>query len=438
MKLRTGGQGSQSSEVLSALQACRQAVGGIAVFSAIINILMLSGSLYMLQVYDRVLSSRSISTLVGISLILLAAYILQGSLDTLRSKMLARVGARFDELLSGRIFDLIATLPCAASEAGRQHATDPRPRQHSRVPVRNGPDGAFDMPFMPVFFVCCFLIHPWIGVMSVMGGMVIIVALTHPHRGEEPRSDVGPHQEPRGAPRARRDESAERGGGSRARDARVLGRAVRGWNAKHVDDGLRASNAASDRGCRQGIPHGPAVVGALGLGAYFVICNEMTGGAMIAASILMSRAPARSRSRSRTGRASSAPPGLSPPRAHPVRGSACTPGSVFRPRRRRWRFRTSISVRPAPPPDRPSVSIQMRAGQGLGLIGPSASGKSTLRVRSSGFGRRCERGAARRGDSSTNGNPTTLAAMSAISSGCGTFRRHGGRQHRPLPTGRRA
>ena len=79
MKLRTGGQRSQSSEVLSALQACRQAVGGIAVFSAIINILMLSGSLYMLQVCDRVLSSRSISTLVGISLILLAAYILQGS-----------------------------------------------------------------------------------------------------------------------------------------------------------------------------------------------------------------------------------------------------------------------------------------------------------------------------------------------------------------------
>ena len=124
----------------------------------------------MLQVYDRVLSSRSISTLVGISLILLAAYILQGSLDTLRSKMLARVGARFDELLSGRIFDH-RDAALARREAGRQHATDPRPRQHSRVPVRNGPDGAFDMPFMPVFFVCCFLIHPWIGVMSVEAGL---------------------------------------------------------------------------------------------------------------------------------------------------------------------------------------------------------------------------------------------------------------------------
>ena len=82
------------------MKACRSAVGGVAAFSGIINFLMLTGSIYMLQIYDRVLSSRSISTLVGISLIVLAAYILQGTLDTIRSKMLARVGARFDELLA--------------------------------------------------------------------------------------------------------------------------------------------------------------------------------------------------------------------------------------------------------------------------------------------------------------------------------------------------
>ena len=96
MRAASGAQRSQTSEVRDALKACRSAVGGVAVFSGIINFLMLTGSIYMLQIYDRVLSSRSISTLVGISLIVLAAYILQGSLDTIRSKMLARVGARFD------------------------------------------------------------------------------------------------------------------------------------------------------------------------------------------------------------------------------------------------------------------------------------------------------------------------------------------------------
>src|SRR5215212_933355 len=170
-------QATPSSELRDALKACREAVGGIAVFSGIINVLMLAGSLYMLQVYDRVLSSRSVSTLVGISLILLAAYVLQGALDTLRSKMLARVGARFDEILSGRIFDLVASLPLRGAK-----------QADSMQPIRDldsirgflsgtGPTALFDMPFMPIFFACCFLIHTWIGVMAVGGG-IVIVALT--------------------------------------------------------------------------------------------------------------------------------------------------------------------------------------------------------------------------------------------------------------------
>src|SRR5215218_10265994 len=107
MRAASGAQRSQTSEVRDALKACRSAVGGVAVFSGIINILMLTGSIYMLQIYDRVLSSRSISTLIGLSLIVLAAYLLQGALDSLRSKMLARIGAHFDELLSVRIFELV-------------------------------------------------------------------------------------------------------------------------------------------------------------------------------------------------------------------------------------------------------------------------------------------------------------------------------------------
>src|SRR5829696_20446 len=82
-----------------------------ALFSAVVNLLALTGSIYMLQVYDRVLSSRSIPTLIGLSLITLAAFSLSGGLDMLRSRMLARIGARFDELLSHRVFDLVATMP---------------------------------------------------------------------------------------------------------------------------------------------------------------------------------------------------------------------------------------------------------------------------------------------------------------------------------------
>ena len=73
---------TKDSEVFAALKICAPAFAGVAIFSAVINVLMLTGSIYMLQIYDRVLSSRSVSTLVGISLIVLAAYVLQGTLDT--------------------------------------------------------------------------------------------------------------------------------------------------------------------------------------------------------------------------------------------------------------------------------------------------------------------------------------------------------------------
>ena len=93
----------ESTEVQDALKSCLPSFTGVAVFSAVVNLLALTGSIYMLQVYDRVLSSRSIPTLIGLSLITLAAFALSGGLDMLRGRMLARIGARFDELLSHRV-----------------------------------------------------------------------------------------------------------------------------------------------------------------------------------------------------------------------------------------------------------------------------------------------------------------------------------------------
>ena len=81
MKQAARSRRQESSEVFDALKVCLPSFGGVAIFSAVVNILALTGSIYMLQLYDRVLSSRSISTLIGLSLIVLAAYVLQGGLD---------------------------------------------------------------------------------------------------------------------------------------------------------------------------------------------------------------------------------------------------------------------------------------------------------------------------------------------------------------------
>src|SRR5438067_7918369 len=93
------------------LRASRQRLGGVAVFSGVVNLLTLSGSLYMLQVYDRVIPSRNVATLLGLSLIVLFAYLLQGYFDALRTRMLARIGALFDASLQEPIHLALATLP---------------------------------------------------------------------------------------------------------------------------------------------------------------------------------------------------------------------------------------------------------------------------------------------------------------------------------------
>src|SRR4051812_38379795 len=96
-----------SSELRAALDKCRAAVGGIAVMSGVLNVLMLAGSFFMLLVYDRVLPSRSVPTLVGLLIFVTVVYAFQVMIDQIRAKMLIQVGASIDVSLSGRIFDVV-------------------------------------------------------------------------------------------------------------------------------------------------------------------------------------------------------------------------------------------------------------------------------------------------------------------------------------------
>src|SRR5258708_8799828 len=100
--------------VAPALRESARRMVGVAVFSGVINILMLSGSLYMLQVYDRVIPSRNIATLLGLSLIVLFAYLVQGYFDAMRARMLCRVSTRFHSALQGPIHAPLPPLPLPA------------------------------------------------------------------------------------------------------------------------------------------------------------------------------------------------------------------------------------------------------------------------------------------------------------------------------------
>src|ERR1700688_4463882 len=97
--------GVRRSELGDALHACRSAFIGVGVMSCMINLLYLTGSLFMLEVYDRVLPSRSVPTLVGLAILAGGLYIAQGVLDLIRGRILGRIGNALDETLSGRVFD---------------------------------------------------------------------------------------------------------------------------------------------------------------------------------------------------------------------------------------------------------------------------------------------------------------------------------------------
>ena len=351
----------------------------MAIFSAVVNILALTGSIYMLQVYDRVLSSRSIPTLVGLSLIALAAYALSGGLDMLRGRMLARIGARFDEILAPRVFDLVATMPLKGAKAAE-----------SMQPIRDvdtirgflsglGPTALFDMPFMPIFLIGCFMIHPWIGITSVIGGVCIIILTIYTDaKSKEPSYEVTKSGAERHAmaETSRRNAEAIRALGMLGH----LGKRYDQVHVRHVNDGLAVSESSAGIGAFAKVFRMVLQSGILGLGALLVIEGQMSGGLMIAGSILMSRAlapieiavahwkgfTASRQAYRRLQHIMSLVPAQGQRMPLPAPKQVMSVEEVY------------VSAPGAQLPIVQAATLRLQAGQGLGLIGPSASGKSTL------------------------------------------------------------
>src|SRR4051812_25580103 len=115
---RPPGRPAPSSELREAMAACAHAFIGIGLMSGLMNILYLTGSFYMLEIYDRVLPSRSVPTLIALSILALILFAFQGVLDIIRSRLLVRVAASLDERLSTRVYDIVVELPLRSRVPG--------------------------------------------------------------------------------------------------------------------------------------------------------------------------------------------------------------------------------------------------------------------------------------------------------------------------------
>jgi ATP-binding cassette, subfamily C, bacterial PrsD len=353
---------------------------GIAAFSGVINILMLSGSLYMLQVYDRVIPSRNIATLLGLSLIVLFAYLVQGYFDALRSRMLCRVATLFDVGLQESIHTALATLPLRGVKPVLMQQPLRDLDQVRAFMSSMGPTAFLDMPWIPIFLIALFLFHPAIG-MTALFGTAAIIAMT-----------LLTERLSRGAAKAAMDCSAQRQvlADATQRNAeiiRALGmtdRLTTRWsqaNERYLRQNIRATDVYANLGSGAKVLRYILQSGMLGIGAYLVVADRASGGIMIASSIMMGRALAPVEvalgswkqliaARQGIGRLREICKVTAKPPTPPV--------ALPRPHRELSVQELAIA---APGTDKPivsNVSFSLRAGMGLALLGASASGKTSL------------------------------------------------------------
>jgi ATP-binding cassette subfamily C protein/ATP-binding cassette subfamily C protein EexD len=159
------------------LRSYRSILGSVVVFSAAINLLMFVGPLYMLQVYDRVLQSRSEMTLLALTGIAFAMLAIYGLLEWIRSRVLVRAGLRFDNAVSGPLFSRVVSATLTHPNAKSEFALMDVDRLREFL-TGTGLIALCDIPWVPIFLVVCFIFHPWIGWLATGGAaLVFILAL---------------------------------------------------------------------------------------------------------------------------------------------------------------------------------------------------------------------------------------------------------------------
>lgn len=365
------------------LSLSRARCGGLfratLLFSVFTNLLMLTGPLFMLQIYDRVLGSRSVETLTALFILVAGLFTFYGLLEFARGRVMARVGARFQAAFNPRVFGAVLERSALRKppRAGANALQDlDAIRNFFTSPVLLA---LFDAPWTPVFLLAIFIFHPMLGWLAVGGGGLLILTallnqlITQRKVAEAQRLSFA------AAGFAKQVE-----GSSELVWAQGMGPAMEGRWRRIQDKALDRSISANDwTGSFTAFTKAFRFFlqsAMLALGAWLVLQNEMTAGAMIAGSILLGRAlapieqglgqwPVAQRARNGWQNLSRFLADM-PERENPTQ--LPTPAAVLRAEG------CSVILRPGDRPVLQNIGFYITPGEALGIIGKSGSGKTTL------------------------------------------------------------
>jgi PrtD family type I secretion system ABC transporter len=366
-------------ELAQALRTFWGAFIGIGIISAGTNILYLTGSFFMLEIYDRVLPSRSSPTLLGLVILAVGLYVFQGILEIIRGRILVRIAGALDEAVSSRIFGALTKMPLR----GRNRGDGMQPLrdldQIRSFLSGQGPAALADLPWLPFYLGICFLFHPLIGLTATIGGAVLVIltllAEIWTREGVSTAAQLSSRRVAFGEA-SRRNAEVLQAMGMGATRARLWN----GLNERYMAVQRRVADVAGGLSAASKVMRLLLQSLVLAVGAFLVLQQQATAGIIIASSILAARALApvelaianwrgflsARQSHRRLNHLLEAIPAdqdvMTLPRPESTlaveRVSASPPGS-------------NLIVAH-------DVTFRLEAGQGLGIIGPSASGKSSL------------------------------------------------------------
>ena len=365
-------------EIAAVLLASRAAFASTALFSCLVNILMLTGPLFMLQVYDRVLTSGSVPTLVALTGIVIALYAYYGFLEYLRARILVRIGRRVEEKLRDRVFDSMAEHALRRTQGiGGQPIND-------LATIRQflsgqGPFAFLDMPWVPIYLLVIFLMHWVLGVAAVIAAIVIFILAVWSEKATR-----GPLAEANSAIVKSSIMTDESRRNSEALHSLGMRGAIRKkWSDMQqlaLDHQTVANDVGGSLSAASRVLRLMVQSGVLALGAYLALEHEISAGSMIAASIIMGRALAPveqavaswqqflgfRKAIERLGNILASVPAV----ANRMKLPAPT-----------GKLEVENLIVQMPGSEKPvlhGITFTVEPGQGIGVIGPTGAGKSTL------------------------------------------------------------